>query len=56
MTPAMPAKSLENFSLDRLPTPIGTVFSPPLSEIIRGLLKYSNNITAEAIGATAMTN
>jgi len=33
---------------------IGTVESPPLSEIIKGLLKFSNNITAELIGATAM--
>jgi D-alanyl-D-alanine carboxypeptidase/D-alanyl-D-alanine-endopeptidase (penicillin-binding protein 4) len=33
---------------------IGGVASPPLSEIIRGLLKFSNNITAEAMGATAM--
>ena len=35
-------------------TLIGAVASPPLSEIIRGLLKFSNNITAEAIGTTAM--
>jgi len=33
---------------------IGMVQSPPLSEIIKGLLKFSNNITAELIGATAM--
>ncbi|HVY98121.1 MAG TPA: D-alanyl-D-alanine carboxypeptidase [Dongiaceae bacterium] len=33
---------------------IGTVESPPLSEIIKGLLKFSNNVTAELIGATAM--
>lgn len=33
---------------------IGTIESPPLSEIIKGLLKFSNNITAELIGATAM--
>jgi D-alanyl-D-alanine carboxypeptidase/D-alanyl-D-alanine-endopeptidase (penicillin-binding protein 4) len=33
---------------------IGMAESPPLSEIIKGLLKYSNNITAELIGATAM--
>jgi serine-type D-Ala-D-Ala carboxypeptidase/endopeptidase (penicillin-binding protein 4) len=33
---------------------IGTAESPPLSEIIKGLLKFSNNITAELIGATAM--
>jgi D-alanyl-D-alanine carboxypeptidase/D-alanyl-D-alanine-endopeptidase (penicillin-binding protein 4) len=33
---------------------IGTVESPPLAEIIKGLLKFSNNITAELIGATAM--
>jgi D-alanyl-D-alanine carboxypeptidase/D-alanyl-D-alanine-endopeptidase (penicillin-binding protein 4) len=33
---------------------IGTVESPALSEIIKGLLKFSNNITAELIGATAM--
>ncbi len=33
---------------------IGQVESPPLSEIIKGLLKFSNNITAELIGATAM--
>ena len=30
----------------------GTVESPPLSEIIKGLLKFSNNVTAELIGAT----
>lgn len=29
---------------------IGTVSSPPLSEIMTGLLKYSNNMTAELIG------
>jgi len=33
---------------------IGIAESPPLSEIIKGLLKFSNNITAELIGATAM--
>jgi D-alanyl-D-alanine carboxypeptidase/D-alanyl-D-alanine-endopeptidase (penicillin-binding protein 4) len=33
---------------------IGTAESPPLSEIIKGLLKFSNNVTAELIGATAM--
>ena len=35
--------------------PIAAVESPPLSDIIKGLLKYSNNITAELIGATAMS-
>jgi D-alanyl-D-alanine carboxypeptidase/D-alanyl-D-alanine-endopeptidase (penicillin-binding protein 4) len=32
-------------------TPIATLESPPLAEIMKGLLKYSNNMTAELIGA-----
>jgi D-alanyl-D-alanine carboxypeptidase/D-alanyl-D-alanine-endopeptidase (penicillin-binding protein 4) len=34
-------------------TPFATVESPPLSEIMAGLLKYSNNMTAELIGMAA---
>lgn len=31
-------------------TPIATVESPPLAEVMTGLLKFSNNMTAELIG------
>jgi len=31
-------------------TPVATVESPPLSEVMTGLLKFSNNMTAELIG------
>jgi D-alanyl-D-alanine carboxypeptidase/D-alanyl-D-alanine-endopeptidase (penicillin-binding protein 4) len=34
-------------------TPIATVESPPLAEVMTGLLKFSNNMTAELIGLAA---
>lgn len=48
---------LRSAEIDRTPPPGGQVlarhFSPPLTEILADMLKYSNNLTAEMVGLAA---